>query len=147
MIVINLQLQRGLKIHWNYCASHKNVLFGHMRSKETFWKKPSSGWKKRFWPVFLVLPVMTMKKQLFEKELCRPSFLVLCSVKNLSEHFITTHIISWRFFRIIKLQIVRTYEAEGGFSKKKCYLPDHFDLFFLVILSIATSGSNSVGQK
>ena len=61
---------------------------------------------------------MTMKKQLFEKELCRPSFLVLCSVKNFSEHFITTHIYYWNFFRIIKLQIVRTYEAEGSFSKK-----------------------------
>ena len=30
---------------------------------------------------------------------------------------------------------------------KKCYLLDDFDLFSLVLLSIATSGSNSIGSK
>ena len=88
-----------------------------MRSKEIFWKKPPFGWKKRFWPVFLVLPVMLLKTQLFEKELFWPSFFVLCSIKNLSEQLITAHFVSWHFFCIIKLHSVRTYEADGEFSK------------------------------
>ena len=89
-----------------------------MRSKETFWKKPSSGWKKRFWPVFLVLPVMLLKAQVFEKELFCPSVFVRCSIKNLNEQLITAHNNSWHFFCILKLHSVRTYEADGDFSKK-----------------------------
>ena len=118
-----------------------------MRSKENFLKKPSSGWKKRFWPVFLVLPVMLLKTKLFEKELFWPSFFVLCSIKNLCEQFITAHIVSWHFFCIIKLHFVRTYEADGDFLYKKCYLPDDFDMFSFVLLSIATSRSSSIGPK
>ena len=118
-----------------------------MRSKEIFWKKPPFGWKKRFWPVFLVLPVMLLKTQLFEKELFWPPFFVRRSIKNLSEQFITAHIVSWHFFRIIKLHFVRTYEADGEFLWEKCYVPNDFDIFFLVLLSIATSGSNSIGPK
>ena len=30
---------------------------------------------------------------------------------------------------------------------KKCYLPDNFDLFSLILLSMATSWSNSIGPK
>ena len=88
-----------------------------MRSKEFYWKKPRSGWKNRFWPSFLVLPVMLLKTQIFQKKPFWPSFFVLCSIKNLSEQFITTHIVSWHFFCIIKLHSVRTYEADGEFSK------------------------------
>ena len=117
-----------------------------MRSKENFLKKPSSGWKKRFWPVFLVLPVMLLKTKLFEKELFWPSFFVLCSIKNLCEQFITAHNVSWHSFCIIKLHFVRTYGTHGEFFKK-CYPPDDFDLFSLVLLSIATSGSNLIGSK
>ena len=89
-----------------------------MRSKEIFWKKPSSGWKNGFWPIFLVLPVMLLKSQFFRKEIFGPSFLVLCSIKNLSEQFITARIVSWLFLCNIKLHFVRTYEADGDFCKK-----------------------------
>ena len=98
-----------------------------MRSREKFWRRPFSGWMNRFWPIFLVLPVMLLKTQRFEKELFPPSFLVLCSIKNLSEQFITTHIVSWRFFCIIKLHFSRTYEADGKFFWKNA--------IFLMILT------------
>ena len=89
-----------------------------MRSREIFWKRPFSCWMNRFWPVFLVLPVMLLKTQLFEKELFSLSFSVLCSIKNLSEQLTTTHIISWHFLCIIKIHFLRTYEADGDFCKK-----------------------------
>ena len=66
---------------------------------------------------------MLLKTQLFVKELFWPSFLVLCSTKNLSEQFITTHIVFWLFFCNIKLQFVRTYEADGDFFKKFAIFP------------------------
>ena len=88
-----------------------------MMSKETFREKPSSGWKNRFWPIFLVLPVMLLKTQLIEKELFWPSFLVLCSIKNLSEQFITAHNVFWHFLCILKLHFVRTCKVDGDFSK------------------------------
>ena len=89
---------------------------------------------------------MLLKTQLFEKELFRPSFLVLCSIKKFSEQFITTPFVSWHFFCLIMLLFVRTYEADGVFFKK-FYLPDDFDLFSLIFLSIATSGRNTIGPK
>ena len=46
-------------------------------------------------------------------------------------------------YSFISLGLIKPKE----FFLKKCYLPDDFDLFFLVILSIATSGSNSIGPK
>ena len=61
---------------------------------------------------------MLLKTKLFEKELFWPSFFVLCSFKNICEQFIIAHIVSWHFFCIIKLHFVRTYEADGDFSKK-----------------------------
>ena len=100
------------------CAIQENVFLNYLRSKEIFWKKPRSGWKNRFWPSFLVLPVMLLQTQIIEKELFRPFSIVLCSIKNLSELFITTHIVSWHFFCIIKLHFVRTYEADCDFFKK-----------------------------
>ena len=112
MIVIILQLQSGHKIYWNLLCKSKERFLKHIRSTEGFWKKPSSGLKIRFWPIFLVLPVMLLKTQIFLKELFRLSFLVLCSIKNLSEQFITAHVVSWIFCNI-KLQFVRTYEAVG----------------------------------
>ena len=93
-----------------------------MRSKEKILnKKPSSGRRNRFWTIFLVLPVMLLKTQLFEKELFRPFFLVLCSIKNLSEQFITAHIVSWHFLCIIKLHFVRTHKADGDFSERMLF--------------------------
>ena len=101
MIVTNLQLQRGHKTYWNLLRKSKERFFiKHMMSMETFWEKPSSGWKNRCWPIFLVIPVMLLKTQLFEKELFWPSFFVLCSIKNLSEQFITAPVVSWLFCAI-----------------------------------------------
>ena len=90
---------------------------------------------------------MLLKTQLFEKDLFWPSFFVLCSIKNLSEQFITAPVVSWLFFCNLKLHFVRTYEADGDCLYKKCYLPDDFDLLSLVLLSIATSRSDSIGPK
>ena len=101
-----------------------------MRSNEVFWRNSSSWWKRRFWPIFLVLPVMLLKTQLIEKELFRPSFLVQCSIKNLSEHFKTTHTVSWHFFCIIKLHFVWTYEADGEFLWKNAAFPTILTCFF-----------------
>ena len=92
-----------------------------MRSKKSFWKKQSSGWKNRFWPIFLVLPAMLLKTQLFEKDLICPSFFVLCSIKNLTKQFITHHIVFWHFLCIIKLHFVKTYKADGDFSKRTLF--------------------------
>ena len=94
-----------------------------MMSEEIFWEKPSSGWKNRFWPIFLVLPVMLLKTQLFEEELFWPSFFVLCSIKNLSEQFITAPVVSWFFFCNLKLHFVRTYEKDGVLFKKNATFP------------------------
>ena len=128
------------------CKSKERFL-KHMRSRKFSWKKPSCAWKNQFCPIFLVLPVMLLKTKLFEKELFCASFFVLCSIKNLCEQFITAHIVSWHFFCIIKLHFVRTYEADEDFLYKQCYLPDDFDLFSFVLVSIATSGSSSIGPK
>ena len=128
------------------CKSKERFFKAH-EVKELFGKEPSSGWKNQFCPIFLVLSVMLLKTKLFEKELFWPPFFVLCSYKNLCEQFITAHIVSWHFFCIIKLHFVRTYEADGDLLYIKCYLPHDFDLFSLVLLSIATSGSNFIGPE
>ena len=114
LIAFKLQLQRGHKIYWILLCNSKERFFKTYEVKGRFLKKkPSSGWKKRFWPVFLVLPVMLLKTQFFKKEIFGPSFFVLCSIKNLSEQFINAHIVSWHFFCLIKLRFDRTYEAVG----------------------------------
>ena len=118
MKVINLQMQKDLKIYWNLLCNSKERFFITYEVKGNFLKKTIFRLEKRFWPVFLVLPVMLLKTQLFEKELFRPSFLVLGSIKKFSEQFITTHFVSWHFFCIIMLLFVRTYEADGVFFKK-----------------------------
>ena len=104
MIVINLQWQRGHKIYCNLLCKSKEPKERFLKTYEVkgkiLKKKPSSGWKNRFWTIFLVLPVMLLKTQLFEKELFWPSFLVLCSNKNLCEQFITAHGASWHFFAL-----------------------------------------------
>ena len=91
--------------------------------RKIFEKQPSSGWKNRFWPIFLVLPVMLLKTQLFEKEVFWPSFLFLCSAKNLTKQFISAHIVFWNFLCIIKLHFVRTYKADGDFSNRTLFFP------------------------
>ena len=101
----------------------KKRLFKTWGQRKFFGETHLSGGKDGFGLLFLVLPVMLLKTQLFEKELFRPSFLVLCSIKNLSEHFITTHIVSWHFFCIIELHFVRTYEADGEFLWKNATFP------------------------
>ena len=118
-----------------------------MRSKETFWKRPSSGWKKRFWPVFLVLPVMLLKTQVFEKELFWPSFFVRCSIENLSEQIITAHIVFWHYFCIIKLQFVRTCEADGEFLWKTAIFPMILTCFFSYYWVSRHQESNPLAQK
>ena len=98
MIVISLQLQRGQKIYWNLLCKSKNVFLKQMSSKEDFWKETIFRVEKNgFGLLFLLLPVMLLKTQLFEKELFWPFFLVLCSIENLSELFITAHIVFWPF--------------------------------------------------
>ena len=123
MIVINLQLERGHKIHWNLLCKSKERFYKTCEVIGIFFEKTVFRLETRFWPVFLVLTVMLLKTQLFEKELFCPSFLVLCSIKNLSEQFIPTHIVSRHFFCIIKLHFVRTNEADGEFFKKNAILP------------------------
>ena len=123
MKVINFQMQKDLKIYWNLLCNSKERFFITYEVKGNFLKKTIFRLEKRFWPVFLVLPVMLLKTQLFEKELFRPSFLVLRSIKKFSEQFITTHFVSWHFFCIIMLLFVRTYEADGVFFKKNSTFP------------------------
>ena len=119
MIVIQLQTKRGHTIYWSSLCKSKERFFKTYEVKGTFFeKKPASGWKNRFWPIFLVLPVMLLKTQLFEKELFWSVILVLCGFQNLSEQFITGLIFSWIFLYITNLHFVRTYEADGDFSRK-----------------------------
>ena len=113
LIAFNLQLQWGHKIYWILLCKSKERFFRTYKVKGKFLKKTIFRLEKRFWPVFLVLPVMLLKTQFFEKEIIGPLFVVLCSFKNLSEQFIIAHIVFWHFFCIIKLRFDRTYEADG----------------------------------
>ena len=99
MIVINLQLQRAPQDLLKLIVQVKKTFFWNKWvQRKIFERKPSSGWKKNgFGLLFLLLPVMLLKTQLFEKELFWPFFLVLCSIENLSELFITAHIVFWPF--------------------------------------------------
>ena len=133
MIVIQLQMKRGHKIYWSSLCKSKERFFKTYEVKGSFFeKKTSSGWKNRFWPIFLVSPVMLLKTQLFEKELFWHSFLVLCGFKNLSEQFITGLIFSWIFLYFIKLHFVRTYKADGDFSRKMLYSRWFWPVFFRI---------------
>ena len=114
LIAFKLQLQRGHKIYWILLCNSKERFLKTYEVKGRFLKKnhlPAG--KNVVLACFLVLPVMLLKTQFFKKEIFGPSFFVLCSIKNLSEQFITTHIVSWHFFCIIKLRFDRTYETVG----------------------------------
>ena len=99
----------------NILVQAKKCLFRTWGQRKFFGKNHLPGGKDGFGLLFLVLPVMLLKTQVFEKELFWPSFLVLCSIKNLSEQFITANI---SFFLLVlpsktnhKIPFIRFHEV------------------------------------
>ena len=103
------------------------------RTKRTFFKN-IWGQRKNFWTKNH-LPAGGIGFELFSwfylwccwkhnclKKLFRPFFLVLCIIKNLSEQFLTAHIVSFLFFLCIKkLHFVRTHKVDGDISKRTLF--------------------------
>ena len=98
MIVISLQLQRGHKIYWNLLCKSKKRFSKTNEFKGRFLKgNHLPGGKKRFWPTFPVITCDAVENTIVWKRAILAFFLVLCSIENLSEVFITVHIVFWHF--------------------------------------------------
>ena len=117
-------------------------------------KKPSSGWKKRFRPIFpgntwdAVENTIIWKKLFYQMKRFSGLLILFYGViklKNLTEQFITAHFVSWPFLCNVYLHLVIFCEADGNFLLKMLYCPWFWSVFSRI--TEYTSGSNSSGSK